>query len=85
MAYYPALMVRECPHCKAHIVQEETISGNTIGATYWTDGKRQTKCCRTIHGLLSHPFDEGYDHAAGFIRKLAEEKTRAVRQFLPGK
>jgi hypothetical protein len=35
--------------------------------------------------LLSHPFDKGYDHAADFIRKLAEEKTRVVRQFLPGK
>ena len=39
------------------------------------------KCLR----LLSHPFDKGYDHAVGFIRKLAEEKTRVVRQFLPGK
>ena len=35
--------------------------------------------------LLSHPFDERYDHAVGFIKKLAEEKIRVVRQFLPGK
>ncbi len=31
VAYYPVLIVRECPHCKAHVVQEETVSGNTIG------------------------------------------------------
>jgi len=47
VAYYPALTVRECPHCKAHVVQEETISGNTIDANLYTDGKREalgTKC-----------------------------------------
>ena len=33
-AYMPALIVRECPHCKAHVVQEETVSGNTIGAKF---------------------------------------------------
>ena len=205
VAYYPALTIRECPHCKAHVVQEDTLSGNTIGATYWTDGKREAKmlpnhpwlakcpvCAglfwvdetvevdtgfdaakgkqqvlapsekellgfltgpalprdkelyvrvtawrsandawrrvpnatsafskeqtQNLHALsamldetepnqrilkaeiaremgefekclrlLSHPFDKDYDHAAGFIRKLAEEKTRGVRQFLPGK
>jgi hypothetical protein len=39
VAYYPVLMVRECPHCKAHVVQEETVSGNTIGAKHFTDGR----------------------------------------------
>ena len=32
VAYYPMPIVRECPHCKAHVVHEETVSGNTIGA-----------------------------------------------------
>jgi len=205
IAYIPALTIRECPHCKVHVVQEDTLSGNTIGATYWTDGKREAKMlpnhpwlvkcpicaglfwvdealevdtgfeaaegkrkvlapseknllgflagttlprdeelhlrltawrsandawrwkpnatmafskeqAQNLHALsemldetkqnqqilkaeiaremgefrkclrlLSHPFDKNYDHAAGFIRKLAEEKTQAVRQFLPGK
>jgi len=40
VAYYPAPIIRECPHCKAHVVQEEIVSGNTIGANKWTDGKR---------------------------------------------
>ena len=205
-AYMPMLIIRECPHCKAHVVQEETVSGNTIGATYWTDGKREAKmlpdhpwlakcpvCSRLFwvdeavevdtgfdaakgkqqvlapsekemleflwpgracpgirnstcgygHGealtmpgagfrmrrrhfpktrsriskalsemldetepnqrilkaeiarelgnfdeclrLLSHPFDERYGHAVGFIKKLAEEKVRAVKPFEPGK
>lgn len=39
VAYYPALIVRECSHCKALVVQEETLSGNTIGANFYTDGK----------------------------------------------
>jgi hypothetical protein len=39
-AYMPALVIRECPHCQAHVVQEETLSGNTIGAVLFSDGKR---------------------------------------------
>jgi hypothetical protein len=39
VAYYPLPIVRECPHCKAHVVQEETVSGNTIGAKFYTDGR----------------------------------------------
>jgi hypothetical protein len=35
--------------------------------------------------LLSYQFEEGYGWAVGFIRKLAEEKVRAVRPFEPGK
>jgi hypothetical protein len=50
VAYYPMLIVRECPHCIAHVVQEETVSGNTICATYWTDGKREAKM------LPNHPW-----------------------------
>jgi hypothetical protein len=36
-------------------------------------------------GLLSHPFDERYVYAVGFIKKLAEEKVRVVKPFTPGK
>ena len=35
--------------------------------------------------FLSYQFEEGYDHAVGFIRKLAEEKVRAVKPFEPAK
>ena len=36
-------------------------------------------------GLLSHPFDERYGHAVGFIKKLAGEKVRTVKPFEPVK
>ena len=32
-------IIRECPKCQARLVQETTASGNTMGATFWTDGK----------------------------------------------
>lgn len=35
--------------------------------------------------LLSYQFEEGYDWAVGFIRKLAEEKVRVVRALSPAK
>jgi hypothetical protein len=50
-AYYPHLTVRECPHCRLHIVQEETLSGNTFeGAVYYSDGKMLAQ------GLPDHPW-----------------------------
>lgn len=35
--------------------------------------------------LLSYQFDKGYDRPIGFLRKLAEEKVRAVKPFEPVK
>ena len=35
--------------------------------------------------LLSHQFDERYEHAVGFIKKLAEEKVLVVRSISPAK
>jgi hypothetical protein len=55
VAYYPVLIVRECPHCKAHVVQEDTLSGNTIGAIYWTDGKREAKMLPDHPALVRCP------------------------------
>jgi hypothetical protein len=40
VAYMPAFVIRECPRCRTHVVEEQTISGNTIGAVLFTDGKR---------------------------------------------
>jgi hypothetical protein len=48
VAYMPVLIVSECPHCKAHVVEEDTLSGNTIGAKYYTDGSAKRRCCLTI-------------------------------------
>ncbi len=47
---YPVLTIRECLHCKARFVRENTLSGNTINAKHFTDG-------RTYAPMLSeHPW-----------------------------
>ena len=33
-------LIRECSSCGKHIAQHTLKSGNTCGATFWTDGKR---------------------------------------------
>lgn len=39
-AFIPGLSkVRVCPNCNAHVLEETTTSGNTIGAAFRTDGK----------------------------------------------
>ena len=78
VAYYPAFIVRECPHCKAHVVQEETVSGNTFGAKFYTDGKREAKmlpnhpllakcplCSRLFWVDEAVEVDTGFDAAKG--------------------
>ena len=32
---------RECPACKKLLIERTLLSGNTIGARYWTDGKME--------------------------------------------
>ncbi|VGO15316.1 hypothetical protein PDESU_03898 [Pontiella desulfatans] len=34
-------VIKECPQCKAELQQDTTLSGNTFGAKFWTDGKRE--------------------------------------------
>ena len=33
-------IIRECSACGKHIAQHTIVSGNTFGARFWTDGKR---------------------------------------------
>ena len=95
-AYMPMLIIRECPHCKAHVVQEETVSGNTIGATYWTDGKREAKMlpdhpwlakCPECSGLFwvdeAVEVDTGFDAAKGKQNVLAPS-GKEMLEFLSG-
>ena len=84
-AYMPVLIVRECPHCKAHVVQEETVSGNTIGAKFYTDGKREARMlpdhpavvkCPVCSGQLfwvdeAEEVDVGFEAAEGKPKVLA--------------
>jgi hypothetical protein len=96
MAYYPSLIVRECPHCKAHVVQEDTLSGNTIGAKYYTDGKREAKMlpdhpalvkCPLCRGLFwideAKELDVGFDAAKGKEQVMAPSEKEMLN-FLAG-
>jgi hypothetical protein len=91
VAYYPALIVRECPHCKAHVVQEDTLSGNTIGAKYYTDGKREAKMlpdhpalakCPVCGGLFwveeAPEVGMGFDAAEGKQKVLAPSENEML-------
>ena len=95
-AYMPMLIIRECPHCKAHVVQEETVSGNTIGATYWTDGKREAKMlpdhpwlakCPVCAGLFwvdeAVEVDTGFDAAKG-KQQVLKPAEKELLGFLTG-
>jgi hypothetical protein len=87
----PALVIRECPHCKAHVVQEDTLSGNTIGAKYYTDGKREAKMlpdhpalakCPVCGGLFwvedAPEAGVGFDAADGKQKVLAPSEKELV-------
>jgi len=95
-AYYPAFIVRECPHCKTHLAQEETVSGNTIGAKLYTDGKREAKMLPDHPWLVRCPHcsnlfwvDEavqvgsGFEAASGEINVLAPSE-KEILNFLEG-
>ena len=96
VAYMPVLIVRECPHCKAHVIQEDTLSGNTIGAKIYTDGKREAKMlpdhpllakCPVCGGLFwideSVEVDSGFDAAKGKQQVLAPS-GKEMLDFLTG-
>jgi hypothetical protein len=96
VAYMPALIVRECPHCKAHVVQEDTLSGNTICAKLYTDGKREAKMLPNHPWLVKCPaclglffvdeaveVDTGFDAAKGKQQVLAPSEKELLG-FLAG-
>lgn len=87
----PVLIVRECPHCKAHVVQEDTLSGNTIGAKIYTDAKREAKMlpdhpalvkCPVCGGLFwveeAEKLDSGLEAAEGKPKVLAPSEKGLV-------
>jgi len=91
VAYYPVLIVRECAHCKAHVVQEDTLSGNTIGAKIYTDGKREAKMlpdhpalvkCPVCGGLFwveeAPEVGMGFDAAEGKQKVLAPSEKELI-------
>ena len=94
VAYYPVLIVRECPHCNARFVQEDTLSGNTIGAKVYTDGKREAKMlpdhpalvkCPVCGGLFwvqeAEEVDSGFEAAEG-KPKVLDPSEKEMLAFL---
>lgn len=95
-AYMSVLIVRECPHCRAHVVQEDTLTGNTIGAKVYTDAKREAKMLPDHPALVKCPecnflfwIDEaveveiGFDAAKGKKQVLAPSEKELL-DFLAG-
>lgn len=92
VAYYPMPVVRECPHCSAHVVHEKTVSGNTIGAKYYTDGKREAKMLPDHPALVKCPVcggqlfwvdeakevDVGFDAAQGKPQVMAPSEKQML-------
>ena len=91
VAYLPAFIIRECPHCRAHVVEEQMISGNTIGAVLYTDGKREAKMmpdhpalvkCPVCGGLFwveeAEEVDSGFEAAEGKPKVLAPSEKELV-------
>lgn len=96
VAYMPALTIRECPHCRAHVVQEETVSGNTIGAVLYTDGKRHAPMfpdhpllarCPVCGGLFwveeAVEVDSGFEAAEG-KKKIQAPSEKDLLDYLVG-
>jgi hypothetical protein len=96
VAYYPVLIVRECPHCKVHVVEEDTLSGNTVGAKIYTDGKREAKMLPDHPALVKCPVcgglfwveeavkvDMGFDAAEGKLPIIAPS-AKEIQDFLAG-
>ena len=91
LAYYPALIVRECPQCRSHVVQVDTLSGNTFGAKFYSDGKREAKMLPDHPWLAKCPVcgilfwvdeavevDSGFDAAKGKIKVQAPSEKELL-------
>jgi hypothetical protein len=96
VAYYPMLIVRECPHCMANVVQEETVSGNTVGAVLFTDGKRDAPmfpdhpllarcpvCGRLFWVEEAVEVDSGFEAAEGKM-KIQAPSEKELLDYLVG-
>jgi hypothetical protein len=94
VAYIPGLFVRECSHCKAHVVQEDTISGDTICEVYWTDGKREAKmlpdhpwlvrcpvCLNLFWVIEAEVVDSGFEAAKGKPQVMTPSENE-IHDFL---
>jgi len=46
------IIVRKCPECEGLLLEQTWLSGNTFGATYWTDGRMVAPMDLIVHHVL---------------------------------
>ncbi len=81
---------RECPSCEKLLIERTLLSGNTIGARYWTDGKMDAPMfphnpalvrCAHCQTLLWLP--EAREHAFEMPPKMFETVNGALDPIAP--
>lgn len=48
-------IVRACPSCGQEVIESTTLSGNTFGALFWTDGKCEAPMLPDMPWLVKCP------------------------------
>lgn len=88
-------VIRECPKCRVPVEEDTMASGNTIGARFWSDGKRNApmlpdypwlvKCPKCSHLFWIDEAKKLGDSKKGWKgqgkRKAYETQTPTVSDF----
>jgi hypothetical protein len=48
-------VIRQCNHCQKPFTEPTLMSGNTFGATFWTDGKQEAPMLPDMPWLVKCP------------------------------
>lgn len=63
--------VRQCPHCSQPVLQDSPESGNTFGASYWSDGAMDAPMLPTTPPIIECP----HCHQLGWLRDFATKES----------
>ncbi|MEA3522587.1 MAG: hypothetical protein U9R50_06405 [Campylobacterota bacterium] len=69
------IVIKKCSECSASIKEHTTTSGNTFGATFWSDGKRDAPMLPEHFWLVKCP------HCQALIWIDEQEKIGKIEQF----
>ncbi len=70
-------IIRRCSACKKMIAEQTLTSGNTFGARYWTDGKRDAPMLPVVPWLAKCP------HCRSLIWLDEQEKIEESEPWMP--
>ena len=70
-------IIRRCSACKKMIAEHTLTSGNTFGARYWTDGKRDAPMLPVVPWLVKCP------HCRSLIWRDEQEQVEELEPWLP--